>query len=544
MRVFFAQLDPTIGDLDGNCKKIIASLRHARRLGADVALFPELTLCGYPPADLVHHTHFIAAMEASLQTLLPETQGLMALIGLARFNLASGERPLLNSAAVIQDGKIVDYYDKILLPNYDVFDERRYFEPGKTVKIWEWKGKRVGVLICEDIWQHAGYVGGTRYATDPVLELQKLEPDVVLNLSASPYQFQKPDLRAQVCQKAARTLNCPVFLCAQVGANDQLVFDGFSVYVDKKGNLAHLAKGFEADEVLIDLEEEREAFIPTYDPLHDLYRALVLGTRDFCHKQGFKKALLGLSGGIDSALVACIAVEALGKENVHGVYLPSRYSSRESQRDAERLAQNLGLKYHAVSIEGIFKEYLKELKPFFDNKPEDVAEENIQARIRGMILMALSNKHGEMVLCTGNKSEMALGYCTLYGDMAGGLSVISDVSKTQVYALCKWINRAQEIIPRSILEKAPSAELRAGQKDSDSLPDYAIVDQVLEAYVENLLSPEEIVEKYHFELSVVQDLIRKIHRAEFKWRQAAPGIRVTKKAFRVGRHYPIVQKWV
>ncbi len=544
MKVLVAQLDPIIGDFSGNIQKIIHALAHAQKEKADVVLFPELAVCGYPPEDLVLHDHFVTSCEETLQKIIPHTKGLMVLVGLVRRNLAHGEKALLNSAAIIQDGKIVGFHDKALLPTYDVFDERRYFEPGTEFKTWVWKGKKIGVLICEDIWQHAGYVGDTRYACDPVLEYQKLKIDLLLNLSASPYQYQKSDIRVKVCQKAAKTLKCPVILCAQVGANDQLVFDGYSVYINEKAELCQLAKGFEADLMMVDLNSKSCMLSFKYDAIGDLYHALVLGTRDYFQKQNFTKAILGVSGGIDSALTACIAVEALGKENVYALAMPSKFNSPSSLKDAQVLVKNLGIELDVVRIDALYETYLKTLTPLFQGKPLDITEENIQSRIRGMILMALSNKLGYLLISTGNKSELAMGYCTLYGDMAGGLGVIADVSKTQVYMLSRWINREKEIIPQSTIDKPPSAELRPDQRDTDTLPDYAIVDAVLQAYVEDLMTPEEIVNKYSFPLELVLDLIHRIHASEYKRRQSAPGIRVTKKAFRVGRRYPIVQKWM
>jgi NAD+ synthase (glutamine-hydrolysing) len=544
MKVLVAQLDPTIGDFLGNTQKIIEALSHAQRKKVDVVLFAEMAICAYPPEDLVLHDPFVLACEEALQKIAPHTKGLMAVVGLVRRNLAQGEKRLLNSAAIIQDGKIIGFHDKALLPTYDVFDERRYFEPGTEFKAWEWKGKKIGVLICEDIWQHAGYVGETRYACDPVLEMRNLNIDLLLNLSASPYQFQKLDVRIKVCQKAAKTLQRPIIYCAQVGGNEQLVFDGYSVYVDGKGKLCKLAKGFEEDLMVVDLEVPQHPFHLEYDEVGDLYRALVLGTRDYFQKQNFKKAILGLSGGIDSSLAACIAVEALGKENVYGLGMPSRFNSPESLKDAEKLAKNLGMQFDVISIDPLYDAYLHGLKPLFEEKPFDATEENIQARIRGTLLMALSNKHGYLVLSTGNKSELALGFCTLYGDMAGGLALLGDVNKRQIYLLAHWINKKQEIIPHSTIVKPPSAELHAGQLDVDTLPDYSIVDAVLESYVEDLLSPDEIVKKYHIPREIVLDLIHRIHLAEYKRRQSAPGIRVTKKAFKVGRRYPIVQKWM
>ncbi|MES2344842.1 MAG: NAD+ synthase [Chlamydiota bacterium] len=544
MRILVAQLNPIIGDLEGNTKKILKTLERARSRGVEIVLFPELTICGYPPEDLLLQSSFIEAMEKCLETIVQDSARLMIFVGLVRRNLGAGEKALLNSAAIIHDGKLLGFYDKCLLPTYDVFDERRYFEPGNKPFVCELKGKKIGVIICEDIWQHAGFVGGTRYARDPVIDLIPHKIDFLLNLSASPYQFQKPDVRVNVCSKAAKTLKCPVILCCQVGGNDQIVFDGYSVYVDEEGKLRQLGAGFEEDEMLIDLDSPACACPFAYDPMRDLYRALVLGVRDYFYKQGFKKGLVGISGGIDSALVACIAVDALGKENVLGINMPSRYSSASSIKDADGLALNLDIPLKRISIEVPFEDFLKMLDPYFEGRGSDTTEENLQARIRGMILMALSNKLDLLVMSTGNKSELALGYCTLYGDMCGGLSVIGDVRKTLVYELARWINREKEIIPKSTIEKPPSAELRPDQKDSDSLPDYGVVDTVLQAYVEDYLSPQEIAVKYAIPIEVVMDLVHRIHAAEYKRRQSAPAIRVSKKAFRIGRSYPIVQGWL
>lgn len=522
---------------------MLRALDHARKKKADIVLFAEMSISGYPPEDLVLHDPFIKAAEESLKKIIKGSADLFVVAGLPRHNPEKGEKPLLNSAAVIHDKKLLGYYDKCLLPTYDVFDEMRYFEPGTGAKIWEFKGKRIGVTICEDIWGHAGEVDSTLYRRDPIVELKQLKPDLHLNLSASPYHFQKPDVRVRVCSKCAKTLECPSILCAQVGANDSLVFDGHSVYVDAKGELRQLAAGFEEEEMLVDLNVKAPSVTFKFDPHEDLYKALVLGVRDYFHKSDFKKGCIGLSGGVDSSLVACIAVDALGKENVLGILMPSRFSSPSSIKDSEILAKNLGIKILHIPIEGPFCENLELLEPFFENQPWDSTEENIQARVRGLILMAFSNKLGYIVLSTGNKSELALGYCTLYGDMCGGLSVIADVTKKQVYELCRWINQKKEIIPSSVLEKAPSAELRPNQKDIDTLPPYPIIDAVLEGYVEEHLSAEAIAKKYNIPIETVLDLIGRIHRAEYKRRQAAPGIRVSKKAFSVGRRYPIVERW-
>ncbi|MBI2812287.1 MAG: NAD(+) synthase, partial [Candidatus Melainabacteria bacterium] len=411
MRILTAQLNPTIGDLEGNLRKILQSIEHARAKKADLVLFAELALCGYPPEDLLLHPSFVDDQERYLDQVIRASHGIIVVLGMVRRNRAKGEKPICNSAAVIQNGKLLGFVDKRLLPTYDVFDERRYFEPGTTTPVWDLNGKKVAITICEDIWQHAKSVGYTDYAVDPVLDVAIHKPDLMLNLSASPYMFQKPDLRAKVCIASAKTLHCPLIMCCQVGGNDQLVFDGYSLFLDAEGAVRQIAKGFEEDEMLVDLNAPPAKTQISFDPLEDLYRALVLGVRDYMHKEGFTKGCLGLSGGVDSALVACIAVDALGKENVLGLSMPSRYSSKGSIEDAEILAQTLGIELIQIPIEKPFQSFLDLLEPFFQNKGSDVTEENMQARIRGMILMAISNKFGHIVLSTGNKSEIAFGYC-------------------------------------------------------------------------------------------------------------------------------------
>lgn len=545
MRILLVQMNPTVGDLKGNSEKILHAFEQAKKQQADLVLFPELSLSGYPPEDLLLLPHFIQATQQQLESLIPFTKGFTAILGVPRQNPSLTEKNLYNSAAIISDGKLAGFYDKALLPTYDVFDERRYFEPGNTLTLWSIAGKKVAITICEDIWQHSGILESTSYKTDPIMHYQSLKPDLLVNLSASPYHFAKASTRVQVCAAAAKTLNCPILLCNQVGGNDSLIFDGYSMHINNEGQLVQLAKGFQEDCLLVDTKDKTPlSAAPFADSLGDLYHALVLGVRDYFKKLGFQKACLGLSGGIDSALVACIAVDALGKEQVHGLLMPSRFSSPGSIQDAEQLAKNLGISYTQISIEPPFQSYLDLLQPHFHGKSFDTTEENLQARIRGMILMAFSNKHGYLVLSTGNKSELALGYSTLYGDMCGGLAVISDVTKGQVYALSNWINRQQKIIPQTTIDKPPSAELRPNQKDSDSLPDYEVVDTVLQAYVEEHRSPEEIASKFDYPLLLVKDLVRKIHLNEYKRRQSAPGLRVSTKAFSIGRRFPIVQRWV
>lgn len=546
MKILVAQLNPTVGDLDKNTQKILDAMDHGRKVGAEIVLCPELSICGYPPEDLVYHRSFIDSMELHLERIAKASKGITVLVGLARRAVIEGEKHLHNSAAIISNGHILGFQDKWLLPTYDVFDERRYFEPGHSTRVWEIGGKRVGVIICEDIWQHAGYVDYTRYERDPVLALKPLKPDVLLNLSASPYQFQKPDIRVDVCAKAAKTLGCPVILCCQVGANGQIIFDGYSVHVNEEGKLCHLGKGFQEDKMLVDLEANICPCPFKYDTMGNLVEALSLGVKDYFAKFGFSKACLGLSGGIDSALVAYIAKKALGKENVLGISMPSRYTREGSRDDAKDLAERLGIQFKEIPIEGPFNEFLNLLQPYFEGKESDITEENLQARIRGIILMAMSNKHGYIVLSTGNKSEVALGYATLYGDMCGGLGVIADVTKTKVYDLCRYINKVEgkEVILESIIKRAPSAELRPDQIDLDSLPEYGVIDNVLEGYVENYLSIDEISEKYGIGQELVLDLVQRIHAAEYKRRQGPPILRVSKKSFGVGRRYPIVQNWL
>lgn len=544
MKILLAQINPTVGDIEGNCEKILAGIEHARKKSADLVLFPELALSGYPPEDFLLMAHFAEAIEKDLQKIIRASVGISVIVGVPRFNPKGGEKHLCNAAAIIHDQKLLGFQDKSLLPTYDVFDERRYFEPSHENKVWELGGKKIGVTICEDIWEHGDMVRFTEYRRDPVLDLKPQKPDLLLNLSASPYRVNKFQERLAVCSKSATTLKCPVLLCNQVGGNDSLIFDGYSLHVGSDGKLHQWGKGFEEDYLLIDLSQKTPP--QTYEPdeICDLHRALVLGLRDYFQKSGLKKACFGLSGGIDSAVVACIAAEALGKENILPVMLPSRYSSESSITDAEQLLKNLDVKSLEMSIEKPFQSFLDILEPHFEGKPFDSTEENLQARIRGMILMAISNKLGHIVLSTGNKSELAMGYATLYGDMCGGLGVLSDVTKMQVYALARWYNREAEVIPWNIIYKPPSAELRPNQKDSDSLPDYETIDNVVHDYIVEHQSPEAIAKKHNYTLDLVQDLIHRIHLNEYKRRQSPPGLRISQKAFSVGRRFPIVQKWV
>lgn len=543
MKIAAAQINPTVGDLDGNRKKICAMIEEGRRRGAELIVFPELALCGYPPEDLLVLPAFIEEVEKALLELAKFTKGCHVLVGTIRKNPNQSEKGLCNSAALFIDGALIGFQDKALLPDYDVFSERRYFEPATQTPLWSLCGKRVAITICEDIWQHAGQVGYSHYPKDPVEEFVRQKPDLLINLSSSPYFFDRPQTRIQVGKAVVKTLHCPLLLCNQVGGNDGLLFDGHSFFLDQEGNVRGLARGFEEELLLIDTEHLPQRIPPPSQPLADLFSALVMGVRDYFRKQGFQKGLLGLSGGIDSALVAVIAKEALGKENVQALSLPSRYTPEESKKEARELSKNLGISFLEVPIEEAHSAFLHMLESHFRDKKSGLMEENLQSRIRGLLLMAFSNQMGALLLNTGNKSEMAMGYTTLYGDLCGAIGVLSDVTKRQVYALAHWINRHGEVIPQSTLEKPPSAELRPNQKDSDTLPPYDIIDHVIEGYIEEHLSADQIAKKYTLKLSLVEELIKRIHLNEYKRRQSPLPLRVTKKAFTLGRRFPIVQKW-
>ncbi len=543
MKVQICQCNFTIGDLKGNQDKIIKALERAKNNGAEIVLFSELALTGYPPEDLLLGPSFIEQVEKTFKEIVPFTKGLFVVLGLPRKNPYGQEKPLYNSAAILMNGEVIGFKDKTLLPTYDVFDEARFFEPGKGEPVFVFKGKKIGITICEDAWQHAGFVEDTDYRTDPILELKKESLDLMLNLSASPYAFQRKQVRLQVFQKVAKSLQCPVAVCNQVGANDALIFDGYSFFIDAQGNVVDEVSGFVEQDLLIDTQQRKKKEI-VFEDIADLYSALVLGVRDYFYKQGFTRAILGLSGGIDSALVACIAKEALGASNVLALALPSRFSSKASFQDATHLVTNLGIPLQQVSIEPLFKESLASLRPLFAGSLLELTEENLQARIRGMILMAFSNQSGALLLNTSNKSEMAMGYSTLYGDLCGGLAVLSDVTKLRVYELARYLNREKEMIPHAILQKPPSAELREGQTDEQSLPPYQLLDRVIEAHLEHGLSFQEIARKLGQPEGEVQAILQKLYRAEYKRRQAPIGLRVTSKSFGWGRNVPVVQSFI
>lgn len=543
MKILLAQLNYTVGDLQGNTEKILSALDEARKERVDLIVFSELSICGYPPEDLLLEEGFVEAVELCLQKIIHASQDLMVVVGLPRKNLLGQGKPLYSSAAVIQDGSLLGFYDKWLLPTYDVFDEGRHFEPGAALPIWECMGRKFAILICEDIWEHSKGISYTHYSRDPVQELSLTQIDFLIVIAASPYHTKKIDTRIDVCQKVVQTVKCPLFLCSQVGANDQLVFDGYSLWMDAQGIVQSMAQGFAEDLKVCDLDQTNAQVFNLPSEIEEIIDALVLGVKDYFHKSGFSKACFGLSGGIDSAVVACIAVEALGKENVLALMMPSRYSTPSSFTDAKSLLERLDISYEEISIEKPFETYLTLLEPYFVGYPPDITEENLQARIRAMLLMAFSNKLGYLLLNTSNKSEMALGFTTLYGDLCGALSPISDLLKTQVYEVASFFCKKQKIIPMTILQKEPSPELRPQHKTTDSLPKYDLLDPIIYAYIEERKSAQKIAQEQQLELSFVLDLINKIHQAEYKRRQAPPGIRISQKSFREGRKIPIVQKW-
>ena len=544
MKIGLAQINPVVGDFPGNAKRILAAYRECLEAGADLVITPELSLVGYPPRDLVFKSQFVPKCLQALDYLAGEIREVPLLVGYVDHNHpARPGKPYRNAAAWLSDGAIQHRIWKTLLPTYDVFDERRYFEPGENSEPIVWNGKRIGITICEDIWTE-DYLQRPFYDRDPVDELRAKGIDLLLNLSASPFHLGKPLLRRAMIGGVARKAKIPVIYCNAVGANDQLVFDGHSLVADANGRIATQLPGFEVACKVIDpfLAVETETAASDSDP-EQLYRALVLGVRDYVTKCGFSSVCLGLSGGIDSALTAAIATDALGPANVVGLTMPSPYSSRGSVDDSFALAKNLGIQCTEVPILGAFEAIKETMQPLFAGKPEDVTEENMQARIRGLLLMSLSNKDNHLVLTTGNKSELAVGYCTIYGDMCGGLAVISDLPKIRVYEVSRWINRDREIIPWNTIDKPPSAELRPDQKDQDTLPPYEVLDKILELYVECQLSSDEIISR-GFEESTVRWIQRRVDLNEWKRHQAAPGLRVTSKAFGIGRRMPIVQKFI
>ena len=544
MKIALAQIDPTVGDFTGNLEKIIEASTRAAALGARLTVFSELAICGYPPADFLEKPSFLARCREAVYELAAATRDLSTavLAGVALPSTAETGKPAVNAAVLLDKGQLLLEQHKRLLPFYDVFDEQRYFAPAKAQQIVELDGVRLAITICEDAWNDKNFWPRRLYTVDPMEELMRQNPALHVNLSSSPFWHSKRAVRRQMLAAIARRDGIPVLMCNQVGGNDSLVFDGSSLALNDRGELIAQAASFTEDLIVLDPFTAPAIPAPEDDDTEAAWRALVLGTRDYVRKCGFRKALIGLSGGIDSALVAAIATEALGAENVIGIGMPSPYSSSGSVDDSRKLAADLGIRFEVIPITGLFEEYTFSLDPLFQGLKPDLTEENIQSRIRGTLLMALSNKFGALVLTTGNKSEMAVGYCTLYGDMVGALAVIGDLVKTRVYAVCHWLNRDREIIPAAILEKPPSAELRPDQKDTDSLPPYEVLDPILEAYVERYETPESIAAANGFSIELVQQVVRLVERSEYKRQQAAPVLKVTSKSFGMGRRFPIAVK--
>ncbi|MBZ5630041.1 MAG: NAD+ synthase [Acidobacteriia bacterium] len=543
MKIALGQINTTIGDFSGNSGKIIDFAHRAMSAGAGLIMFPELSVCGYPPRDLVENPAFVKRNQEALQRIAEQTQGIAVICGVVTpANAETGKR-VMNSAALLQDGQVAFLQSKMLLPTYDVFDESRNFAPASKQELLPFCGQQMGLTICEDAWNDKSFWNRRLYGFDPVEALMRQGGKFLLNISASPFYVGKRELRYNMLAALAKKYSTPVAMVNLVGGNDSLVFDGSSVVIAPDGRLVAQAKSFEEDLVLFDSDSLAGDMHPQAEGIEaSAYAALVLGTRDYVRKCGFHRVIVGLSGGIDSALTAVIASDALGAQNVIGVGMPGPYSSGGSSDDARALAGNLGIRFETIRITEIFEAYLKALKPVFAGREEDVTEENIQARIRGALLMAISNKFQGMVLSTGNKSELAVGYCTLYGDMAGGLAIISDVPKTMVYRLSHYVNSRQPVIPLATLEKAPSAELRPNQRDSDTLPPYEVLDLVLEDFIEDSKSAEQIAGERNLDIALVRRVIRMVERTEYKRQQAAPGLKISEKAFGVGRRFPIAAK--
>ena len=537
------QINPTVGDFAGNAAKIVEFSRRAQADSAGLILFPELSVCGYPPRDLVERSSFVQHNRESVDAIAAETRGIAVICGLVTPAQAQSGKSVMNSAALLKDGRVAFLQSKMLLPTYDVFDEMRNFAPAKSQVLFPFCGKQMALTICEDAWNDKHFWNKRLYTFDPVEALVHAGGNFVLNISASPFWLGKRELRRDMLATIARSHKVPVAMVNQVGGNDSLLFDGCSLVLNAAGDVIAQGKSFEEDIVYFDSDQlTGEIHSQVEGEEATAYAALVLGTKDYVRKCGFKQVIVGLSGGIDSALTAAIAVDALGPENVIGVGMPGPYSSQGSIDDARALADNLGVRFELLCITDVFESYRKTLAKLFAGRKEDETEENIQSRARGNLLMALSNKFGAIVLSTGNKSELAVGYCTLYGDMAGGLAVISDVPKTMVYRLSHYVNSRRPVIPQATLEKPPSAELRPDQKDSDTLPPYEVLDAILEDYVESSRTAEQIAADRGLDDSLVRRVIRMVERTEYKRQQAAPGIKISEKAFGYGRRFPIAAK--
>ena len=547
MKIALGQINSTVNDFVGNAAKIVDYSRRAQAAGASLVLFPELSICGYPPRDLVERPSFLARNRETLEQIAGQTTGIAVVCGVVTMAESASGKSALNSAALLRDGRVAFVQSKMLLPTYDVFDEARNFAPAKSQQTFDFDGNCIALTICEDAWNDKHFWRKRLYAVDPVENLVKAGGNIMLNISASPFWIGKQDLRREMLATIARTYRIPVAMVNQVGGNDSLVFDGSSFALGPDGNVIAQARSFEEDLLLFDssaLTGDVRPALPSGDSSEEAsaYAALVLGTRDYVRKCGFQQVIIGLSGGIDSALTAAIATDALGAENVIGVGMPGPYSSQGSIDDARQLAKNLGIRFELLSINEIYNACRGILQNIFAGRQPDATEENIQSRARGMVLMALSNKFGAIVLSTGNKSELGVGYCTLYGDMAGGLAVISDVPKTMVYRLSRYVNARRTVIPQATIDKPPSAELRPDQKDTDSLPPYEVLDAILEDYIEDSKAPEQIATERRLDSALVSRVVRMVDGAEYKRQQASPGLKISGKAFGMGRRYPIAAK--
>ncbi|MDP6924600.1 MAG: NAD+ synthase [Candidatus Scalindua sp.] len=556
MKICLAQINPTIGAFKQNAQKICKSIDAARKQGADLVIFPEMSVVGYPPKDLLELSGFVDSNLEALEEIKNSVSDIAAIVGFVDRNVERRGKALHNAAAYIKNRKIISRHYKSLLPTYDVFDEDRYFEPTHDVSIAKISGRKFGISICEDAWGADAVWPGTIHHKDPVECMINQGAEIIINISASPFTIGKQDARLKMLTGHAKRYNVPIVFVNQIGGNDDLVFDGNSLVINKKGIVVARASDFKEDLLMVEFKgsdvniwegklktgKKKARYVAGESDVESVYKALVLGTQDYVKKCGFKKAVIGLSGGIDSAVTAVIAVKALGRNKVLGVTMPSSFSSKGSVEDSVVLAEKLGIDCQVIPIKSVYNAYTKTLSGIFAGLPFDVTEENLQARIRGKVLMAISNKHGYLVLTTGNKSELAVGYCTLYGDMCGGLAVISDIPKTMVYDLAEYINRRKEIIPTETIEKPPSAELCPNQKDQDSLPPYDILDGVLMAYIEETKDVGDIVGMGYDE-SLVKDIINKVDRNEYKRKQAAPGLKVTTKAFGTGRRMPLAQRY-
>jgi NAD+ synthase (glutamine-hydrolysing) len=543
VKIALGQINPTVGDFSGNAAKIIQFALQARSAGAGLILFPELAVSGYPPHDLVERPSFVTRSRTTVEKIAAETQGIAVICGMVTPAEADSGKKVMNSAALLREGRIEFIQSKMLLPTYDVFDEMRNFAPAKSQQLFSFCGNQMALTICEDAWNDKRFWNKQMYRIDPVEELVRAGGNFVLNISASPFWLGKRELRRDMLAAIAQNQKVPVAMVNQVGGNDSLVFDGSSLVIAPDGQVIAQGKSFEEDLIYFDSQSlTGDMHTQTAGEEASAYEALVLGTRDYVHKCAFQQAIIGLSGGIDSALTASIAVDALGPGNIIGVGMPGPYSSRGSIDDARELARNLKIRFELLSIDEIYEAAHRTLAPVFAGMAQDVTEENIQSRARGLLLMAMSNKFGALVLSTGNKSELAVGYCTLYGDMVGGLAVISDVPKTLVYRLSAYVNSRRKVIPEATIAKPPSAELRPDQKDVDSLPPYEVLDEILEDFVEESWSAEQIARAHNFDPELVRRVIRMVERSEYKRQQAAPGIKISAKAFGYGRRFPIAAK--